>query len=70
MTVIETIVRGVKNLPLRDQVEVARYVHRLDSSAQLGRADVLRRTHGVLDENDGNAFEQAMMDSRRTEANG
>ncbi len=70
MTVIETIVRGVQNLPLREQVEVARYVHHLSTSAQQERAAVLRRTHGVLDEADGQAFEQAMDDARRLEAHG
>ena len=34
MTIIETIVRGVQNLPLREQVEVARFVHRLSAGAQ------------------------------------
>jgi hypothetical protein len=65
MTIIETIVRGVQNLPLREQVEVARYVHRLSTSAQQERAEVLRRTYRVLDEADGQAFEQAMDDARR-----
>jgi hypothetical protein len=31
---------------------------------------VLRRTHGALDEADGQAFEQAMNDARRLEAHG
>jgi hypothetical protein len=31
---------------------------------------VLRRTHGVLDEADGSAFEQAMSESRRLEKHG
>ena len=66
MTVIETILRGVQNLPLREQVEVARYVHRLSTE----RAEVLRRTHGVLSEADGQAFEQAMDDARRLQAHG
>jgi hypothetical protein len=70
MIVIESIVRGVQNLPLREQVEVARYVHRLSASAQEERAAVLRRTHGVLDEADGQAFEQAMDDARRLETRG
>jgi hypothetical protein len=65
MTIIETIVRGVQDLPLREQVEVARYVHRLSTNAQQERAEVLRRTHRVLDEVDGQAFEQAMDDARR-----
>lgn len=70
MTVIESIVRGLQNLPLREQVEVARYVHRLSASVQQERAAVLRRTHGVLDEADGRVFEQAMDDARRLEAHG
>jgi len=68
MTVIETIVRGVQSLPWREQVEVARYVHRLSASAQGERAAVLQRTHGVLSEPDGEAFEQAMHDFRRVVA--
>jgi hypothetical protein len=70
MTVIETILRGVQNLPLREQVEVARYVHRLSMNVQQERAEVLRRTHGVLSEADGQAFEQAMDDARRLQAHG
>ena len=70
MTVIETIVRGVQTLPLREQVEVARYVHRLSASAQSERAAVLDRTHGALDAADGAAFTQAMQDARRVEAHG
>ena len=70
MTVIESIVQGVQNLPLRQQVEVARYVHRLSMGAQRKRTEVLQRTHGVLDEADGDAFEQAMTGARRLEAHG
>lgn len=70
MTVLETIIRDVQTLPLREQVEVARYVHRLSTSAQQERASVLGRTHGALDEADGVVFEQAMKDSRRHEVNG
>lgn len=70
MTVIETIVRGVQSLPLRQQVEVARYVHRLSASAQGERAALLQRTHGALDEPDGETFEQAMHGARRIETHG
>ena len=70
MTVLESIVKAVQNLPLREQVEVARYVHRLSTTAQQERAELLRRTHGVLDEADGEAFEQAMNGARRLEAHG
>lgn len=70
MSVIESIVRGVQSLSLREQVEVARYVHRLSSTARRERSDVLRRTHGSLDAADGVAFEEAMRGSRRIEAHG
>jgi hypothetical protein len=70
MTVIESIVRGLQNLSLREQIEVAHYVHRLNTGAQTERDDVLRRTHGALDETAGRAFEQAMDDSRRVETPG
>jgi len=70
MTVIESIVQGVQNLPLREQVEVARYVHRLSTGIHQKRSEVLRRTHGVLDEADGQAYQQAMIDARRQEAHG
>ena len=43
MTVIESIVQAVQNLPLREQVEVARYVHRLSTSVQQRRDKMLRR---------------------------
>ena len=70
MTVIETIVRGVQSLPLREQVEVARYVHRLSTTAQRERAAVLQRTHGALDAASGEDFERAMHDARRVETHG
>lgn len=65
MTLIESIIRAVQNLPLRKQVEVARYVNRLNPKEHEEHAAVLQRTHGALDVADGNAFEQAMNDARR-----
>ena len=70
MTVIESIIRGVQNLPLRQQVEVARYVHSLSVSGQRPREETLGRTHGALDEDDGRVFEQAMEDARQREGHG
>jgi hypothetical protein len=70
MTVLESIIRDVQTLPLRKQVEVARYVHGLSTTARRERAEVLERTHGALDEADGQAFEDAMVDARRIEMNG
>ncbi|WP_338287676.1 hypothetical protein [Luteolibacter sp. LG18] len=57
-------------MPLRKLVEVARYVHRLSETAERERAEVLRETHGFLDERDGQAFEQAVENSRRLEDHG
>lgn len=70
MTVIETIVRDVQSLSLREQVEVARYVQRLSETARRKRATVLRQTHGSLDDVDGRAFEEALAESRKIEAHG
>ena len=70
MTVIESIVRGVQSLSLRNQVEVARHVYQLNVAAQEERAEVLRRTHGRLDEADAQAFEEALNDGRKIETHG
>lgn len=70
MTVIEAIVRDLHGMPLRKQVEVARYVHRLSETAERERAEVLRESHGYLDENEGQVFEEALANSRRIEAHG
>ena len=70
MTVIETIMRDVQSLSLREQVEVARYVQRLSATARRKRATVLRETHGSLDDADGRAFEEAVAESRKMEAHG
>jgi hypothetical protein len=70
MTVVESIVRNLRELPARQQVEVARYVHRLSEEAAKERAAVLKETHGCLDETDGAAFEEALAGARRIEAHG
>lgn len=70
MTVIESIVQGIQGLPMRQQIEVARHVYQLNAAAQQERADVLRRTHGRLDEADGRAFEEALTDARQVPAHG
>ena len=70
MTVIESIVRDLNGMPMRKLVEVARYVHRLSETVERERADVLRETHGYLSDDDGRIFEQALEDSRRSEAHG
>jgi hypothetical protein len=70
MSVLESIVRGVQSLPLREQIEVARYVHRLSKNAEQERAEIFRRTHGVLNASDGEAFANAMDSSRRIDPHG
>jgi hypothetical protein len=67
MTVLESILREVQNLPLGQQVKVARYVRELSEIAQLQRAEVLRATHGCLDEADAKAFEEALGSARQVE---
>jgi hypothetical protein len=70
MSVIESIVRGVQGLPLPQQVAVARYVFSLNEAARRERREVLERTHGCLSDEDGKAFEEAMLNARRVEAHG
>ena len=70
MTVIETIVRDIQSLSLREQVQVARYVQRLSATVRRKRATVLRKTHGSLDDADGRVFEEAVAESRKMEAHG
>lgn len=65
---IESIVRDLQNLPTPKLVEVARYVHSLSQADQEARQDLLRRTHGILSEEDGRAFEMALQGTRRLEA--
>ena len=65
MTILESIVKGVQELPTAKQVEVARYVHRMNEAAQKTRWDLLGRLHGTLSEVDGQAFEDALRSSRR-----
>ena len=68
MSVIEAIVKDLQRLPNPKLVEVARYVHGLSEAAQKERFSLLRQTHGVLSEEDGEAFELALTGARRLEA--
>jgi len=70
MTVIETIMRDIQSLSLRQQVEVARYVQRLSETARRKRVAVLSQTYGSLDETDGRAFEEALTESRKVDTHG
>ena len=70
MTVIETIMRDIQSLSLRQQVEVARYVQRLSETARRKRMAVLSQTYGSLDETDDRAFEEALSESRKVDNHG
>ena len=70
MTVIESILKDLQNLPTPMLVDVARYVHGLNGTVQKEREDALRQTHGVLSEDDGQAFESALPGARRMESLG
>lgn len=70
MTVIESILHDLQGMSNRALVDVARYVHKLNESAHKERAEVLRATHGCLDDSDGKAFEEALNTSRRIEDHG
>jgi hypothetical protein len=68
MSVIEAILKDLQNLPTPKLVEVARYVHGLNETAQKERLALLRQTHGALSEEEGKAFEQALHGARRLES--
>ena len=68
MSVIEAIIKDLQNLPNPKLVEVARYVHGLSETAQKERLALLRQTHGVLSEEEGEAFAMAMSGARRLDS--
>ena len=68
MTFIESILKDLQSLPTPRLVDVARYVHGLNEEAQKERLALLRQTHGVLSEEDGHAFEIALLGSRGGES--
>lgn len=70
MTVLESMVRELQELPTPKQVEVACYVRRRSAATQKQRWDLLGRLYGSLSEEDGQAFEEALRGSRRLPANG
>jgi hypothetical protein len=44
--------------------EVARYVHGLSEDEQKSRQTLLRQTHGILSEEEGRAFQEALLGAR------
>jgi tRNA(fMet)-specific endonuclease VapC len=67
MTVLESILQNVQSLPLRQQVEVARYTQALNTDLAQKRHEILGQTHGGLDEADGHIFTEATLRSRSLE---
>jgi hypothetical protein len=70
MSVLDSIIHDLRGMPLSKLVDVARYVHRLSETAERERAEILRDTHGYLDEQDGLMFEQDLETARRIEDRG
>lgn len=70
MTVLESIVKELQELPTAKQVAVARYVHQLSEAAQQQRWGVLGQLHGSLSEADAVAFEEALSGARRLPTHG
>lgn len=70
MTVIESIVKELEELPPAKLVAVAGYVHQLTAAGQQDRQDWLRRSHGSLSDADARAFAEALAGSRRLPTHG
>jgi hypothetical protein len=60
MTVIESIVRDLRELPPPKLVEVARYIHALNPRSHERRRAALQATAGCLEGEAGEDFEQAV----------
>jgi hypothetical protein len=58
MSVLESIVKDLENLPATKLVEVARYVSGLSPKRREGRLTAIRATAGCLNAEDGAAFER------------
>ena len=60
MTVIESILRDLHELPNPKLVDVARYVHALNPKSAERRRAALSATAGCMDSEEGEAFEKAV----------
>jgi hypothetical protein len=70
MTVLESIINELQDLPTAKQVEVARYVHRLSETGRTRRWELLGELYGSVNDHDGQVFEEALRSSRREPENG
>jgi hypothetical protein len=60
MSVLESIVRDLHELPTPKLVEVARYVHALNPKSRERRSAALQATAGCLTSEEGADFERAV----------
>lgn len=60
MTVIDSIVRDLRELPASKLVEAARYVHMLNPKSHERRRAALLETAGCMTGEDGAEFERAV----------
>ena len=60
MTVVESILRDLNELPNPVLVDVARYVHSLNPKSKERRLSALLATAGCLDGEEGERFEQSV----------
>jgi len=60
MTVIESIMRELRELPPPKLVEVARYIHGLNPESHECRRAALLATAGCMSEEEGEDFERAV----------
>lgn len=67
MSVKESIVRGIQDLSLPQQIEIACHVYRLNTVAQQEHLEAVRLTHGCFDDADAQVFQEALDDSRQIE---
>ena len=70
MTVLESILRELQELPASKQVEVAGYVLRMSEAVQQQRWTRLGQLYGSLPDLDAVAFEEARIRARRPTPHG
>ena len=68
MGVVEAIIKDLNHLSATKLVEVAAYVHEMNSDRHAERLEILKKTRGALSDEDGKSFEKAMNASRQLEA--
>ena len=67
MTLIEYIVKDLKTLAKPELVQVACFVRSLSEVSQKEQSDMLKKTFGVLSQEDGEVFENALAGARKIE---